>query len=221
MEPSGFGVISDAHRRGNEISEFPMLCETCLGDNPFIRMMKETCGKECKICARPFTLFRWKPGAKARYKQTIICQSCAKIKNVCQTCLFDLQYGLPVQVRDQVLNHDKLDVPTSKVNSDYFANQLEKNSQQNSTSLIKAEARSSLNKLAKLAPYYRRNMPRVCTFWLKGECNRGAECPYAHEKYEHDPTIANQNIRDRYVGDKDVLADKILRQHEINKALQV
>lgn len=42
---------------------------------------------------------RWKPGPKARYKCTVVCQQCARLKNVCQTCLFDLEYGLPVQVR--------------------------------------------------------------------------------------------------------------------------
>ena len=33
-----------------------------------------------------------------RYKKTEVCQTCAKTKNVCQTCLLDLEYGLPVQV---------------------------------------------------------------------------------------------------------------------------
>jgi len=28
-----------------------------------------------------------------RFKKTEICQTCAKLKNVCQTCIFDLQYG--------------------------------------------------------------------------------------------------------------------------------
>jgi hypothetical protein len=28
--------------------------------------------------------------------------ACAKEKNVCQTCLLDLQHGLPVQVRDSL-----------------------------------------------------------------------------------------------------------------------
>lgn len=38
------------------------------------------------------------PGARMRFKKTEVCQTCAKIKNVCQTCLLDLEYGLPTQV---------------------------------------------------------------------------------------------------------------------------
>jgi hypothetical protein len=44
----------------------------------------------------PFFLF-------PRYKKTIICQEVAKAKNVCQVCLLDLTYGVPVAVRDELL----------------------------------------------------------------------------------------------------------------------
>lgn len=47
-------------------------------------MSKQNFGAECKICTRPFTVFRWLPGAGMRYKKTEICQTCAKSKNVCQ-----------------------------------------------------------------------------------------------------------------------------------------
>jgi len=78
--------------------------------------------KECKICARPFTVFRWRPGRDARYKKTEICQTCCKLKNVCQVCLLDLEYGLPVQVRDTALAINSNDaIPRSDVNREYFA----------------------------------------------------------------------------------------------------
>ncbi|XP_063614553.1 pre-mRNA-splicing factor RBM22-like, partial [Penaeus indicus] len=86
------------NRQNWEDSDFPILCQTCLGDNPYVRMMRDRYGKECKICTRPFTVFRWCPGARMRFKKTEVCQTCAKIKNVCQTCLLDLEYGLPTQV---------------------------------------------------------------------------------------------------------------------------
>lgn len=50
------------------------------------------------MCARPFTVFRWCPGARMRFKKTEICQTCARLRNACQTCLLDLEYGLPLQV---------------------------------------------------------------------------------------------------------------------------
>lgn len=47
-----------------------------------------------QICARPFTVFRWCPGVRMRFKKTEVCQTCSKLKNVCQTCLLDLEYGV-------------------------------------------------------------------------------------------------------------------------------
>lgn len=150
--------------------DFPILCQTCLGENPYIRMVSEhdavilinlrdifysvdssesadlkcvhaflyrprrnmgknaryvlysssklfSCGTQGsltwipdiissvrrfthiflsfshQICARPFTVFRWCPGTRMRFKKTEVCQTCSKMKNVCQTCLLDLEYG--------------------------------------------------------------------------------------------------------------------------------
>ena len=45
--------------------------------------------------------------------------------------------------------------------------------------LGKAPAASDmLLKLARTTPYYKRNRPHICSFWVKGECKRGEECPY-------------------------------------------
>ena len=60
-----------------------------------------------------------------RYKRTEICQTCCKLKNICQTCLLDLEYGLPVQVRDTAIGA-KDEVPKSIVNREYYIQNTEK-----------------------------------------------------------------------------------------------
>ena len=60
-----------------------------------------------------------------RFKKTEICQICAKLKNVCQTCLLDLEYGLPIQVRDQALAV-KDNMAKSDVNKEYFIQNAER-----------------------------------------------------------------------------------------------
>ncbi|VDL19006.1 unnamed protein product [Hymenolepis diminuta] len=217
------------NRQNWEDSDFPILCQTCLGPSPFLRMMKERYGKECKICSRPFTVFRWCPGPKARFKKTEICQTCAKVKNVCQTCIFDLEYGLPVEVRDKALRISQ-QLPRSEVNREYFHQQVEQQLEASGDitapygghELIgKAVAGSNaatgssgadlLLKLARTAPYYRRNRAHICSFWVKGECRRGEECPYRHEKpTDPDDPLSDQNLRDRYYGNDDPVAAKLL-----------
>jgi pre-mRNA-splicing factor RBM22/SLT11 len=54
-----------------------------------------------------------------------------------------------------------------------------------------------------------RNRARLCTFFAKGGCKRGAECPYRHEMPEGGE-LANQNIRDRYYGINDPVAKKMM-----------
>ncbi|XP_033751822.1 pre-mRNA-splicing factor RBM22-like [Pecten maximus] len=207
------------NRQNWEESDFPILCQTCLGDNPYIRMMKEKYGKECKICARPFTVFRWCPGARMRFKKTEVCQTCSKIKNVCQTCLLDLEYGLPVQVRDAALKIQD-NMPKSDVNKEFYTQNME-NEIANSDGTVapgqlgKAQTPSDmLLKLARTTPYYKRNRPHICSFWVKGECKRGEECPYRHDKpTDPDDPLADQNIKDRFYGMNDPVADKLMNRY--------
>lgn len=184
------------NRRNWEASDFPILCETCLGENPYVRMTKDKYGSECKICMRPFTVFRWCPGQGMRYKRTDICQTCAKLKNVCQTCIFDLEFGVPVQLRDKVLADaaaKSITQPKSELNREYFmqhlgdkANDVQKllsNPEGKGLGSAAVEAaKEKLKKLGRQGPYYKRNAPKICTFYLKGMCKRGEECPYRHEK---------------------------------------
>jgi len=217
VNPSSFGL-------GAANEEFPILCETCLGENPFIRMTKQPFGKSCKICDRPFTVYRWKPGPKARYKKTELCHTCAKLKNVCQTCVLDLQYGLPVQVRDSTLDeYEKMKLPESELGREYALEQHE--SRMSSVSLgatygkVDKSATSMLATLAHNSPYYKRNMPHLCSFFARGMCNRGDLCPYRHEMPTTGP-LANQNIKDRYFGQNDPVAKKILDRYDRYQANQ-
>lgn len=61
----------------------------------------------------------------------------------------------------------------------------------------------------------------MCTFFIQGACTRGAECPYRHEKPKDEEDVwglSEQNIRDRYYGIKDPVANKMLaRAAEFSK----
>ncbi|KAL8286152.1 hypothetical protein RQP46_004640 [Phenoliferia psychrophenolica] len=182
-------------------------------ESSYVRMSKQDLGSECKICTRPFTLFRWLPGAGMRYKKTEICQTCAKTKNVCQTCLLDLQFHLPTQVRDTALGQ-RSQAPTSAINREYFAQNKESKIDEGPTGALtygKADAagKELLKRLARSDPYYKRNRPHICSFYAKGACNRGDECPYRHE-LPVENEMSHQNIKDRYHGVNDPVARKIL-----------
>ncbi|KAF8402712.1 hypothetical protein HHK36_010800 [Tetracentron sinense] len=207
--------LRDLESDGWERSDFPIICESCLGDNPYVRMTKSDYDKECKICTRPFTVFRWRPGRDARYKKSEVCQTCSKLKNVCQVCLLDLEYGLPVQVRDTALSINSNDsIPKSDVNREYFAEEHDRRARAGidyESSFGKARANDTILKLQRTTPYYKRNRAHVCSFYVRGECTRGAECPYRHEM-PVTGELSQQNIKDRYYGVNDPVAQKLLNK---------
>lgn len=178
-------------------------------------MTVEKYGKPCKICERAFTMFRWRPGLDARYKKTELCPTCAKLKNVCQTCVLDLDYGVPVMVRDQAMvGFEKIDaMPQSEVGMGVLTERLARDVENFGVvpygKMNKDVENALLLRLQRRTPYYRRNMPHICTFFAKGTCNRGATCPYLHEMPKTGD-LANQNIRDRFFGQNDPVARKML-----------
>ncbi|KAK8716604.1 hypothetical protein V6N13_043910 [Hibiscus sabdariffa] len=208
-------LLRDHEADGWERSDFPIICESCLGDNPYVRMTKADYDKECKICTRPFTVFRWRPGRDARYKKTEVCQTCSKLKNVCQVCLLDLEYGLPVQVRDTALSINSNDaIPKSDVNREYFAEEHDRRARAGldyESSYGKVRPNDTILKLQRTTPYYKRNRAHICSFYVRGECTRGAECPYRHEMPEAGE-LSQQNIKDRYYGVNDPVALKLLNK---------
>lgn len=89
----------------------PAVCDSCLGSNPYIDMKRQLNGAECKICSKPFTVFKWnaefQDGTKS-LKKTVICLTCARSKNRCQSCLLDLTFGIPIEMRDKLFKLAKL-----------------------------------------------------------------------------------------------------------------
>ena len=106
--------------------DFPVICDSCLGPNPYTRMIKSTMARECRISGSPFTAFRWQ-GAHKKWKETLICGAVAQEKNCCQACLNDLEYAVPFHVRDHVMDALGEKVPESDVNKEYhWANKRQK-----------------------------------------------------------------------------------------------
>lgn len=203
-------------------AEFPILCETCLGSNPYLRMTRADWDKECKICFRPFVVFRWKPGNNARFKKTEICQTCAKVKHVCQTCLLDLKFGLPVEIRDKFINKT-IEIPKDPTNRDFWANNMAKNIDSMELPYDKEENyQSALSKLGSQSEDRKaqRNLPHICSFFVKGNCARGVNCPYRHELPKLDESLSDQNLLNRYMGIDDPVAKRIMKEFEDSRPPQ-
>ena len=107
--------------------------------------------------------------------------------------------------------------------------QLEGNKSLLDSNRASAAGKDMLKQLARTDPYYKRNKPHLCSFYAKGECKRGSECPYRcvlfhlsqnrlliktihHNRHELpvQNELSKQNIQDRYHGRNDPVANKIL-----------
>ncbi|PSK43993.1 hypothetical protein B9Z65_1710 [Elsinoe australis] len=154
------GPKADLNRSGWESTDMPSVCERCLPDNPYVQMLKEDYGAECKICTRPFTVFRWKADRTARQKRTNICLTCARLKNCCQHCMLDLSFGLPIVVRDAALKM-VAPGPNSEINREYYAQNHEKEIEEGRGAVeayakTDDKARDLLRRLAQSEPYYKK-----------------------------------------------------------------
>lgn len=179
-----------------------MICDTCLGQNPFVRMVKLPYGdKLCKITGTPYQAFRWKAGPAGRYKETIIGYTVAAERNICQVCLNDMKYGLPVGLRDRLLSDQRgvigtVALPQSDVGLQYYYQQqaqLVASGELDTTSFATdmqnlpasrqlQQFSQSLKSVEQNQPGRTafRNLPKLCSFWLNGMCNRVVRktCPF-------------------------------------------
>ncbi|CAK1360051.1 Pre-mRNA-splicing factor slt11 [Cercospora beticola] len=152
-------IKQDLNRSGWETTDLPSVCEKCLSDNPYVQMLKEDYGEACKLCTRPFTVFRWKADRTARQKRTGICLTCARLKNCCQCCMLDLSFGLPITIRDAALKM-VAPGPQSEINREYFAQNHEKEIEEGrgleGYSKTEEKGRELLRRLANSEPYYKK-----------------------------------------------------------------
>lgn len=162
--------------------------------------------------------------------------------------MFDLDYGLPVQVRDQALGLQDDSLPESAVGKEFALKRMTDEGEFDESKFNAPQGSEMLQRLKRTGPYYKvrqilykqfldscsrmvaagsrthcrpaldkpflfqvvqRNQARICTFFVRGECKRGAECPYRHEMPTSGP-LSEQNIKDRYYGVNDPVAAKIL-----------
>lgn len=76
------------------------------------------------MCFRVFTVYQWKREKGTKYMKTIICHICSTIKNICQSCCLDLEFGLPHYIRNAALAQDQLSSTTqSEVTTIYQSEQ--------------------------------------------------------------------------------------------------
>lgn len=181
--------------------------------------------------------------ALCSFKKTVICREVALAKNVCQVrpcsllcvapggltrvtlrqcCILDLETGLPVQVRDAALGKGSNPLPQSDVGKEYAVAQIQQQvadgTWQPDAETGQAASNELLRRLARTAPYYKRNRAKICTFWLRNACTR-TDCPFRPcngdtdmPELSSDASLRSQNISDRYHGNNDPVAEKMLRR---------
>ena len=185
-------IKQDLNRSGWETTDFPSVCESCLPDNPYVQMIKEDHGAECKLCSRPFTFFRWKADRTAKLRTTRICLTCARLKNCCQSCMLDLSFGLPLSVRDAALKM-VAPGPDSAINREYFAQNHEKELEEGRGGLEEYDkadekGRELLRRLANSEPYYKKQR--------RLEAEEPSEKPMEQKKPGYGPIRTSNTKRD-------------------------
>ena len=151
-----------------------------------------------------------------------------------------------MQARDAALGAiSDAAVPKSAVNVEYVTKQIEEKLEEDATAdvtgmlggvagnaeddsvggkaAIVKDAMEQLTRMARKKPYYQKNKAPICTFWLKDACTR-ADCPFRPCNGDtHMPELSanakfrKQNIKDRYYGTNDPVAEAMLERDREKK----
>ncbi|GAB4850583.1 hypothetical protein Ancab_029892 [Ancistrocladus abbreviatus] len=201
-------LLRDLEVDGWERSDFPIICESCLGNNPYVRMERNRgrgwgyiYSHDCSVtkarcrrghvmdcsCHRYFFLLKFQ---KYRQEQNTIRMARS------------VQGPLRFSGGDQVVMQDirKLRFVRHAARAGLYE-----------SSYGKLRPNDTILKLQRTTPYYKRNRAHVCSFYIRGECTRGAECPHRHEM-PVTGELSQQNIKDRYYGVNDPVALKLLKK---------
>ena len=201
---------------------FPLVYKGVLPEGTHFQMKKNRLSRECPVCERIYSVFFWKNG-KIPYK-TCICQICAKSANVCQVSLLDLDIGVPVIVRNKLLQI-QAETYQSKQRRWYNNRVIEKkieNGEEWADTSIRERVKQIDPTLVKLAqqyvnadPYLSFKKPLVCQDWLAGNCIYGESCFYSHslpKSGEISPNSTKHGIRGRYLGTLDPNGTNIIEK---------
>jgi len=117
--------------------------------------------------------------------QTVISPEVARAKGVCQCCLMDMEYNLPVGVRDALVSagEDKKELPQSGVNQTYYYDQIAKASREDVEAAYGKMANDKLLRMsvpcpAALPPCPAARPPAALISCLASPLNiRGRVCP--------------------------------------------
>jgi len=192
---------------------FPLLYNGILNGEKHFQMSKSRLSKECCICERPFTVFTWRLNG-VPYK-TYICQICARVANICQVSLLDLDIGIPVAVRNRLLMHKTKQSKTKyrlwhenrtidrkiQRGEEWFDSSLRDQVLNLDESVVKR-----VRQIVEQDPYLMYRKSPVCPEWLNSECLYGDTCYFRHklpDPGEISPDWSKYGVRCRYLGTED------------------
>lgn len=205
--------------------KFPLVWKECLPKDGHFQMQKTKFGRECAICERPFSVFFWRLNNIPF--RTCICQICAKSNNVCQVSLLDLDTGIPVMVRNKLIQtvSESFDSKTARWFHNRLIDRKINNREEWYNSSISEQMKmidpaiiARIQQIIQQDPYLSFRKAPVCQKWLLNECINGDACLYSHElpaPGESSPNMLKYGIKGRYQGTVDPNALSIIQKLQL------